>query len=331
MGTDAGPAGVLKGALEAGREGGVSLLAVGDRDQLEHAASREDTSGVTLEIVHAPEVIGMNEGPTAAIRKKRDSSLVQSIMLVREGRAEAVVSGGNTGATMAAATLLLGRLAGVERPAIAVPLPRRDGDTVVLDAGANAECKATHLKQFGIMGSVYAARLLERAEPSVGLLSIGKEEGKGNELTKEAFGLLSDSGVRFVGNVEGRNIFDGTVDVVVCDGFVGNVILKTCEGVAEMLARFIKEELMRTAVSRLGGALARGAFKRLRKRIDYAERGGAPLLGVAGVAIISHGSSSPRAYANAVRVARRFVVCDVNGEIEARLAGSAKTSAEAQV
>ncbi len=319
MGADRGPEAAVRGALEGSGQTGVEVILVGDGDLLRKEVRAAGSGEARFEIAHASEIVEMHESPAAAIRRKKDSSIVRAVKLVRDGEADVVVSGGNTGAAMTAATLLLGRLGPVERPAIAVPLPARGGDTILLDAGANVDCRPVHLVQFAVMGSVYASRVLGKREPGVGLLSIGAEESKGNELTKDAYQLLSSAGLRFLGNVEGRDIFSGEVDVVVCDGFVGNAILKSCEGIGEMLESFVREEMTRGFRTKLAAVLAREAFGNLWKRVDYAERGGALLLGVKKGCIICHGSSSAKAMCNAVRLAGDFVSGDVNGEIEARL------------
>jgi len=300
MGGDFAPREVVMGALEAAREG-IEIILVGDRDGIESEIGRENRG--RLEIVHTTEVIAMDEQPAAAVRRKKDSSIVRAVQLVREGRAGAFVSAGSTGAVMAASLLGLGRIKGIDRPAIASVLPSRKGGTVLLDVGANVDCKPRHLLQFGIMGSLYAEKVLGIANPRVGLLSVGEEDSKGNELTLGSFPLLKESGINFIGNVEGRDLFSGLVNVVVCDGFVGNVVLKAGEGLAMALMHMIKDELTRNWLSKMGTALTLPALKELRRRIDYAEYGGAPLLGVNGVVIVCHGSSTSLAIRNALRMA----------------------------
>lgn len=309
MGGDYAPRELVLGALEAVREFGIEVTLVGDRDSIEKEINKSSQQRKVdkVDIVHASQVIAMDEAPAVAVRKKRDSSIVRAVQLVKEGSAGAVVSAGNTGAAMAAALLGLGRVRGIDRPAIASVLPSERGGTVLLDVGANVDCRPQNLLQFGVMGYLYAEKILGIENPRVGLLSIGEEDTKGNELTLSAFPLLKGTGINFVGNVEGRDIFKGSADVVVCDGFVGNVVLKAGEGLAMALMRMMKEELTRHWLSKMGTALTLPALKELRRRLDYAEYGGAPLLGVNGVTIICHGSSSSRAVRNAIRVAAEAV------------------------
>lgn len=306
MGGDYAPRELVLGALEAARDLGIEVILVGDRDAIEKEMNSNSPEG-KVDIVHASQVIAMNEAPAVAVRKKKDSSIVRAVQLVKEGSAGAVVSAGNTGAAMAAALLGLGRVRGIDRPAIASVLPSERGGTILLDVGANVDCRPQNLLQFGIMGYLYAKKIIGIEQPRVGLLSIGEEDTKGNELTLSALPLLKNSGINFVGNVEGRDIFKGSADVVVCDGFVGNVVLKAGEGLAMALMRMMKEELTRNWLSKMGTALTLPAMKELRRRLDYAEYGGAPLLGVNGVTIICHGSSSARAVRNAIRAAAEAV------------------------
>lgn len=308
MGGDGGVAVTVDGAVGAAREFGLSVVLVGIEDEVARELSRFDTRGVDIRIRHAPEVVGMQESPSVALRKKKDSSIRVAIDLVREGEAEAMVSAGNTGAVMATGLVVLGPLAGVERPAIAAQIPTLDGHAILLDVGANVDCKPRHLVQFAIMGTVYARKMLGRSNPRVGLLSIGEEETKGNELTKEAFRSLEDvPEVEFIGNVEGVDVFNGKADVVVCDGFTGNVALKMGESAAEMLITLFKSELSRDLLGKAGLFLLRGLLERFRRRIDYTEYGGAPLLGVNGVVVIGHGRSTAKAIKNGIRVAGECV------------------------
>jgi glycerol-3-phosphate acyltransferase PlsX len=264
----------------------------------------------------------MDESPSAALRRKKQSSIRIGLELLKRGDADAFVSAGNTGAVMATALVVLGPLPGVERPAIAIVIPTKTGRAVLLDAGANVDCKPRHLHQFGIMGSVYAEAVLGTRVPRVGLLSIGEEESKGNELTREAFKELEEEeGIRFIGNVEGRDVFNGQVDVVVCDGFTGNVALKIGEGVAEVFVSLLREELARDVWSRAGALLMRRGLHRFKRRLDYSEYGGAPLFGVDGVCIIGHGRSSPKAIKNAIRVAGECVTKQVIPHIRDGVAG----------
>jgi glycerol-3-phosphate acyltransferase PlsX len=294
MGGDRGPAVNVEGAVAAARELGLPvILAAG---------------GLGISICHAPETVGMHESPSAALRKKKQSSIRIGLELVKRGEADAFISAGNTGAVMATALIVLGPLPGVERPAIALIVPTLRGRSILLDVGANTDCKPRHLLQFAIMGDVYARQVLGKASPTVGLLSIGEEESKGNELTREAFKALEEeTSLNFIGNIEGREVFSGTADIIVCDGFTGNVALKISESAAEFFTVLLKEELAKGLVGTVGGLMARGAFRRFKKRVDYTEYGGAPLLGVRGVCIISHGRSTAKAIKNAIRVAAECV------------------------
>ncbi len=322
MGGDHAPRVVVEGATLAAREFGQGVILVGDRARVEDELTRLGvrSGDLPIEVRHASEVVAMDEPPAAALRKKKDSSLRVCLELVREGRASAAVSAGNSGAFMALGSLVLGRLSGVDRAAIATVLPNRVGRVVLIDAGANVDCKPQHLVQFAIMGEVYARRVLGISEPRVGLLTNGTEEGKGNDVTREAYALLKPAPLRFLGNVEGRDIYNGNADVVVCDGFVGNVALKASEGLAEAVRGMMREEIERSWRTRLGYLLIRPAFKAFEQRVDYAEVGGAPLLGLAGVAIVSHGGSNAKAIKNAIRVAATFAAAEVNRHIDGDLA-----------
>ncbi|MBI3007765.1 MAG: phosphate acyltransferase PlsX [candidate division NC10 bacterium] len=304
MGGDAGPAVNVEGAVAAARELGLGVILVGVQEEIRRHLDRHDLRGLPIKVRHASEVVEMEESPSTALRKKKDSSIRVAVDLVRSGDADAVVSAGNTGAVMAITLVVLGPLAGVERPAIAAALPTLAGHAILLDVGANVDCKPRHLVQFAIMGNVYARQVLGKARPRVGLLSIGEEETKGNELTKEAFRALEEEpGIEFIGNVEGVDVFKGYADVVVCDGFTGNVALKIGESVAETIMALVREEVTADLRSRAGALLLKPAFRRLQRRLDYSEVGGAPLLGVNGITIISHGRSSAKAIRNALRVA----------------------------
>jgi glycerol-3-phosphate acyltransferase PlsX len=319
MGGDHGPAVVVEGAVVAQQEFGVSVILVGDQAVIEQGLDRLGGRRASVEIRHASQVVGMAESPSQALRRKRDSSLRVAAELVRDGHASAFVSAGNTGAAMAIAMFTIGVLRGVDRPAIAAVLPNLKRYMVLLDAGANVNPKPWHLFQFAVMGHVYARDMLGIERPRVGLLSVGEEEGKGNDLTREAYDELRESSLNFIGNVEGRDIYNGSCDVVVTDGFTGNVSLKISESLADMLGAMIKEELGRDLRSRVGAALALPAFLRVRKRVDYTELGGAPLLGIDGAAVISHGSSPPKAIKNAVRVAAEWAKAGLNEHIKAAL------------
>jgi phosphate acyltransferase len=324
MGGDHGPAVVVEGAVAAARELGAAVVLVGDTGAIDAEIGRLDARGhPAIEIRHASQVVGMEETPSHALRRKRDSSLRVAAELVRDGKAAAFVSAGNTGAALAISMFVIGVLRGIDRPAIAAVLPNLKRFTVLLDVGANVAPKPWHLFQFAVMGHVYSRDILGIENPRVGLLSVGEEEGKGNELTKEAYEQLKESSLNFVGNVEGREIYNGLCDVVVTDGFTGNVALKISESLAEMLGAMIKEELTRDVRSKLGAALAQPAFERFKKRVDYTEMGGAPLLGIDGAAIICHGSSPSKAIKNAVRVAGEWAKAGLNEHI--------KTALEAEV
>ncbi len=319
MGADLGAGVVVAGAVAAAREPGTAVILVGQEAEVRRHLP---AGGADVCVVHAAEVVGMGESPSAALRRKKHSSIRVGLDLVKRGEADAFVSAGNTGAVMATALVVLGPLPGVERPAIAIVIPTKTGRAVLLDAGANVDCKPRHLHQFAIIGSVYAQAVLGSVAPRVGLLSIGEEESKGNELTREAFRELEEDGaLRFIGNVEGRHLFDGDVDVAVCDGFTGNVALKISEGVAGLVVSILREELTRDVWARAGALLMRRSLRRFKRRLDYAEYGGAPLFGVDGVCIIGHGRSSPNAIRNAIRVAGECVTKRVIDHIRDGIAG----------
>jgi phosphate acyltransferase len=307
MGGDRAPRVVIQGAMEAVREadGAYDVLLVGDEARIREEAGRLGLAGELPRIEHAPETVDMAESAAASVRRKKGSSINIAARLQKEGETDAMVSAGNTGAVVATALLGLGRIESVERPAIATILPTPQGSVVILDVGATSDCKPYHLFQFAMMGSIYARLVLHVERPRVGLLNIGEEAEKGSELYYEAHRLLKSSPVRFVGNVEGRDIILGTADVVVCDGFVGNVLLKFAESVIPSVGHMIKDEISSDPLTALAGLLLKPAFRRLRRRLDYAEVGGAPLLGVRGTCIIAHGRSNARAMMNAIRVAAR--------------------------
>jgi phosphate acyltransferase len=322
MGGDVGPTVTVEGTVAAAREYKVEAILVGDKATIERELARHGAGDLPITVRHASQVVAMDESPSQALRRKRDSSLRIAAELVRDGEAGAFVSAGNTGAAMAIAMFTLGVLPGVDRPAIAVVLPNLKGRTILLDCGANVDPKPKHLAQYAVMGQVYARDILGITTPRVGLLSVGEEEGKGNELVREVFKTLEGMPLNFAGNVEGRDLYNGSVDVVVTDGFTGNVALKISESLAEMIVHLIREELTRTAIAKLGALLVRPAFRRFWKRVDYNELGGAPLLGINGACIISHGSSPPRAVKNAIRVAAEWLRSDVNAHIRAAIAGA---------
>ncbi len=308
MGGDHAPAEVVLGAIQAAREYRVGVLLVGPEDAIRAELAKHDTAGLDLEIVHTDEVIGMDEHPAEAVRSKKRNSITLSHELARDGKAVGAVSAGNSGAVMAAAIFTFRRVRGIDRPAFGAVVPAMaGGQTLVLDVGANTDCKPPYLLQFALMGAVYMRGVLGLANPRVGLLANGEEESKGDQLTQQAHQLIKASapaaGINFIGNVEGRDINAGTVDVVVCDGFVGNVVLKLSEGLAKMLLSTIRAELTAGVVSKAGALLAKPAFDRVRKKSDYEEYGGVPVLGVNGVSVICHGSSHAKAIKNAIRVA----------------------------
>jgi glycerol-3-phosphate acyltransferase PlsX len=320
MGGDHAPRPEVEGAVAAARELGVRILLVGLVPEIKKELAKHPHRGLPIEIVPASEVITMTDSPSHAFRKKKDSSAHVATKLVRNGQAEGLVSAGNTGAVMAVARFGLGTLPSVDKPALAAPFPTaRGGTAVLLDVGANVDSKPAHLVQFAVMGDIYYRAIFGTARPKVALLSIGEEEMKGNELTREAHARLKQSALNFVGNVEGREIFGGTVDVIVCDGFIGNIALKISEGVAQHIVGLLKDALQSTLSSQVGYVLSRKAYKNFRKKIDYSEYGGAPLLGVRGVTIIGHGSSNAHAIKNAIRVAMELVRGGVNERIEQEL------------
>ena len=322
MGSDKSPDPELRGAILACRQLQVRVHLVGPEDLLRRGLSAAlDGEHLPIHIVHASEHIGMDEKAAHAVRTKRDSSMRVGLKMVRERKAAGFVTAGNTGAAMATAKMVLGALPGVDRPALATPMPSATGSPcVLLDVGANVDCKAHNLEQFAVMGEMYARSVLKIESPRVGLLSIGEEETKGNELTREAFPLLKALPVKFIGNVEGRDIFSGQADVIVCDGFVGNVALKTSEGVGRFVRDVLRESLTRTVTAKVGALLSRQAFNAFRRRLDYTEYGGAPLLGVRGVCIIGHGSSNDNAIYNGIRVAYEFAKAGTNERIEQEFA-----------
>jgi len=307
MGGDQAPAMIIDGAVAAARHLDIQVVLVGPAVMLQEAlAIHGDASSLPITVVDAPEVIGMADAPAAALRRKPRSSIRVAADLVARREAAALFSAGHTGATVMAAHAAFGMIPGVDRPALATTIPTRDRPAVLLDAGASVECRPQHLLQFAIMGSVYARLAFAVERPRVGLLSIGEEETKGNELTREAHQLLKAAPLNFIGNVEGREIYSGVADVIVCDGFTGNVVLKTSEGLVETVAALLGDELQGTFSSQVGYLLSRRAFRRFRKRVDYSEFGGAPLLGVAGLCIVGHGRSSVKAVRNAVVMASRM-------------------------
>jgi glycerol-3-phosphate acyltransferase PlsX len=323
MGTDSAPEAEIDGAIEAARAGYAEVLLVGPQDRLSRELSQRKAPRLPIEIVHASEAVTMGDKATKAFRQRRDSSIRVTARLVHEGKADGMISAGNTGAVMTTAKIVLGALEGVDRPAIAQVFPTTQRTAaVLLDVGANVDCKPHHLVEFAVMGETYYRVIFGVERPRVGLLSIGQEEHKGNELTREALALLKQLPMNFVGNVEGRDLYNGRVEVIVCDGFIGNVALKISEGLIEAVSSMLKDALSSTLSSKVGYVLARKAIRSFKKRVDYSEYGGAPLLGVKGVCIICHGGSNPNAIKNAIRVAAEFSDGKVNEKIERELAAA---------
>lgn len=325
MGGDHAPRAEVEGAIAAARELDLRVLLTGQETVLRRELTRHGSlRKLSVEVVHAADVITMDDSPSQAFRKKRDSSIHVAARLVRKGQADGMVSAGNTGAVMATARFTLGTLPSVDRPALAAPFPTsRGGVAVLLDVGANVDSRAEHLEQFAVMGEVYYRVIFGTRRPRVALLSIGEEESKGNELTREVFALLKHSPLNFVGNVEGRDVFAGNVDVIVCDGFIGNVALKISEGLVEHIVGMLKEALRSSLTSQVGYVLSRRAYQEFKKKTDYSEYGGAPLLGVKGVTIVCHGRSNANAIKNAIRVAAELVRSSANEKIEQEIAAVA--------
>jgi glycerol-3-phosphate acyltransferase PlsX len=330
MGGDYGPAVAVRGSVLACRELGLRLALVGPEALLRQELSRAGVADLPIEVIDAPDVVGMGEKVSLSTLKKR-SSIQVALERVHEGAADAFFSAGNTAACWTIAKMVLGTLEEVDRPALAAVVPRMHGRTVLLDVGANAQCKARNLEEFAVMGSVYTRDVFGTENPRVGLMSLGEEETKGNDLTKEVHEVLKESTLNFVGNVEGHDIFSGKCDVVVMDGFTGNVALKASETLAETLMEGLKEELTRTPLRTLGAWLSRGAFRAMKHRIDPSEYGGAPLLGMKGCCVIGHGRSNPQAIRNGIRAAAGFFTSGVNESIEAELRalGARKEAADA--
>ena len=321
MGTDAAPMPEVEGAILAARERRAEVLLVGPQDLLRRELARRDGRGLPIHVVHASEAVTMEDAAAKAFRRKRDSSMRVAARLVRGGDAEGLISAGNTGAVMTTAKIVLGALEGVDRPALAAVFPTSEGTAaVLLDVGANVDCKPQHLEQFAVMGQIYYRVIFGIDRPRVGLLSIGQEDHKGNDLTREAHGRLKQLPLNFIGNVEGRDLYNGRVEVIVCDGFIGNVALKISEGLVEAISSLLKKSLSSTLSSKVGYVLSRKAFTNFKKRGDYTEYGGAPLLGVRGVCLICHGGSNANASKNAIRVAAEFAEGRVNEKIERELA-----------
>ncbi len=329
MGGDHAPKTEIEGAIRAARTLGVRVILVGREDLLRRELAVHDGfRSLPVEIVHASEQVTMEDSATKAVRGKRDSSIRVACRLVKEGVAQGVVSAGNTGAVMITAKMVQGMVPGVDRPALATVFPTMNGTpAVMVDVGANVDCTPRMLAQFAIMGDIYARLIIRIPNPRVGLLSIGEEEHKGNELTRGAFQLLKSLPLNFIGNVEGRDVYSGSADVIVCDGFIGNVALKVSEGLVDIIKQMLQESLEATITGKIGYVLSRAAFKDFKKRLDYSEYGGAPLLGVKGVCIICHGRSNTNAIRNAIRVAAEFAGGNLNSRIESELLKSPSVAA----
>jgi len=319
MGGDHAPHEIVKGAVLAAIEYPVEVILVGQEEVVSKELAAADSIPRNIEVVDAREVVEMEDTALAPLRRKRNSSVRICANLVAEGRADAFVSAGNTGASWTSARMVMGMIEGVSRPALATILPNVKDHTLLLDVGANVDAKPNHLREFAVMGHFYAQMIFGIEAPRVGLLSIGEEEGKGNELTKETFRVLKETGLNFIGNAEGRDIYNGNADVVVCDGFIGNVVLKASEALGEMVSKMLRAEMTKTLPRKIGGLLAKSAFDGLKRRMDYSEYGGAPLLGVKGGCIVCHGRSNAKAIKNAIRVARGFALNRIDEKIQAKI------------
>jgi len=333
MGGDYAPATTVEGAIEAVTDyKDISVILVGDEKQIRAELDKKNVNRLPITIKHASEVVEMDDAPLAALRRKKDSSIRVAVDTVKAGEADAILSAGNSGVVMATAIFVLGKLPGVERPGIATVMPGLKHHFVLLDVGANVDSKPSHLYQYAIMGEIYAKYILNIKRPKIGLLSIGEEDAKGNELTKEAFKLIKNSHVNFMGNIEGQDIYEGEADVVVCDGFVGNITLKVSEGLAKTISRMLKKEIIDSASAKLGGLFFKSAFKNFKRKTDYSEYGGAPLLGITKPCIMSHGRSSAKAIKNAIRVASVFhqkkILDIISTEFKQGISRSATVDAE---
>ncbi len=315
MGGDFAPQNIVEGAFRAVKEYGVKVVLVGDEDEVSRELSKYPTSKLPIYIHHAPYVVAMHDSPSAVIRRMKDTSIKVALDLEKEGQVNGVVSAGNSGAAMALAMYIFKKLEGVERPAIATVHPTTKGNTVLIDSGGNVDCKPFHLVQFAMMGDAYAKYILGKEEPRIGVLSNGEEEGKGNELTREVHSILSETDLNYVGYVEGRDLNNGEVDVIVCDGFVGNVALKISEGLWETIHAILKWEARDNIRAKVAYFLMKRAIRRLEKRLDYSEYGGAPLLGVNGNCVICHGSSNAKAIMNAVQLASNLAQNRLNEHV----------------
>ncbi len=321
MGGDFAPDMTIAGAIEAVSEYDLEVILVGDKQQVVGALKDKRYPSGKISVFHASEVVEMHESPSAAIRKKRDSSIRKAVELVKNHEADAAVSAGNSGVAMATSLFLLGKSPNVDRPAIATIMPSLTGFFVLIDAGANVDCKPENLLQFAVMGNAYYKAIFNVPKPRVALLSIGEEDTKGNELTKEAFKYLKSADINFIGNIEGKDIFSGNADVIVCDGFIGNIVLKVSEGLAETVIKMLRREIVNVATGRIGYMMIKPAIKNFKKKTDYSEYGGAPLLGINGTCIISHGRSSSKAIKNAIKVSAEMTKKKVHETIARTLGG----------
>lgn len=319
MGGDQGLLATVKGSIDATNELGVTVVLIGDEEKIKKELLKHEYKNDKIQIINSEEFITNDEEPAMAIRRKKQSSMVIGLNLVKDKEADAFVSSGSTGALLTGGILIVKRIKGVDRAALAIPYPTKKGISLLLDAGANTDCKAKYLQQFAIMGSIYAERILGISNPKVSLVNIGIEEGKGNELSKEAYSLLKNTNINFNGNIEARDIPEGNADVIVCDGFVGNVILKLTEGLAMSIFSMLKEEFMGSFISKVGALLLKPSLRKFKKRLDYTEYGGALLLGTRGVIIKAHGSSDSKAIKNAIKQAKVFVENKVIEKIEAEV------------
>ena len=329
MGGDYAPEVVIEGTIAAIKQYGVEVALVGDEQRVNALLAKAKFSSRLLTVCPASEVIGMDESPAVSVRRKRNSSIVVGLKLVKEGKGDAFFSAGNTGAVVCAATLTLGLLPGVDRPGIGTVMPTLKGNSLILDVGANIDPKPEHLLQYGVMGAAYATCILNKTKPKVGLLNVGEEETKGTGFMKEAFDLLSKSRLNFIGNVEGKHLFSGDCDVIVCDGFVGNVALKVSESLAEAMQKFLKRHILSNPLGLFAAFLLKPSLSKFKKEIDYSEYGGAPLLGVNGVVIIGHGRSNAHAIKNSIRVAKEEVENGFNEKIIEALSSEQTPSAGA--
>ncbi len=317
MGGDFAPQNIVAGALDAlcHASNRFDIILVGREDEIKKELEKHSINGLRFSIVNATEVVGMDESPTVALKQKKDSSITVGLTLHKEGKADAFISAGNTGAVMSASTIILGRAEGVSRPTIGTPFPTEKGPCLLLDAGANVDCKPQHLLEFGMMGSIYASYILGYDNPNIGLINIGEESTKGNEITLEAYNLLQKSKLNFIGNIEGRDILKGKANVIVCDGFVGNIVLKFAESVLGLLKAKFKDYAASNLLNKIWVGLMYRTLKKILKDFDYQEHGGVPLLGVQGVSIIGHGGSTPKAIKNMILKAEDMVIKEVNHHI----------------